>query len=278
MGKPDAPEPPDPKETAAGQTGTSVSTALANTIMGNVNRVGPDGSTLTYDQTGSYSFTDPYTGQTYDLPTFTATESLSPEARAIYDTGIETQGNLGTLARDQSAFLKDYMAEPFTYGVGEYEQWAGDTYDRLSGSALTRQQQQREAQLANQGLVPGSEAYDAAMKSLYEGQQGARDQFMLDAYGTGMQTALTQRNQPINEISALLSGSQVSMPSFSINQPSAIPTTDVAGLIETNYNQQLGKYQQEMANSQSILGGLFGLGSGALMGGFGPASWFGGRR
>jgi hypothetical protein len=167
------------------------------------------------------------------------------------------------------------MATPFSYGVGEYEQWAGDTYDRLSGDALSRQQMQRETQLANQGLVPGSEAYDAAMQSLYQGQQGARDQFMLDAYGTGMQTALTERNQPINEISALLSGSQVSMPQFGINQPSAIPTTDVAGLINTNYNQRLGNWQTDMANRQSILGGLFGLGSGALMGGINPFGFMG---
>lgn len=51
MAKPKAPTPPDPKETAAAQTGTNVSTALANTFLGNVNQVTPYGS-LTYSYGG----------------------------------------------------------------------------------------------------------------------------------------------------------------------------------------------------------------------------------
>ena len=47
MGKPDAPQPTDPKETSAAQTGTNVSTAIANAMMGNVNQITPNGS-LTY--------------------------------------------------------------------------------------------------------------------------------------------------------------------------------------------------------------------------------------
>lgn len=57
MAKPKAPTPPDPKETAAAQTGTNVSTGLANTFLGNVNQVTPYG-TLTY----TYSGLDPAGG------------------------------------------------------------------------------------------------------------------------------------------------------------------------------------------------------------------------
>lgn len=79
---------------------------------------------------------------------------------------------------------------------------------------------------------------------------------------------MTQRNQPLNEISALLSGSQVSQPSFVPTQMPTIPTTDVAGLINENYGQRLNIWQQQQAQrqaqTQGILGGLFGLGGSIL--------------
>jgi len=76
---------------------------------------------------------------------------------------------------------------------------------------------------------------------------------------------MAMRNQPINEITALLSGSQVSMPNFQMNQPSSIATTDNAGLINANYGQQQQNYQQQMQNWNSTMGGLFGMG-GAFLG------------
>lgn len=79
-------------------------------MMGNVNQITPDGS-LTYDQTGSYKFTDPYTGHSYDVPTFTATQTLSPEQQAIQDQTRGAQGNLASIANAQSGFLKDYLGQ-----------------------------------------------------------------------------------------------------------------------------------------------------------------------
>jgi len=43
---------------------------------------------------------------------------------------------------------------------------------------------------------------------------------------------------------------------------SNIPTTDIAGLINTNFSQQLGNYQQSSQNFNSLMGGLFGLAGG----------------
>ena len=82
MSKPDAPTPPNPYTTAAAQTGTNVSTAVANAYLNNVNQVSPTG-TLSYDQTGMHQWSDPATGQTYSIPTFTATQQLTDQGRAI---------------------------------------------------------------------------------------------------------------------------------------------------------------------------------------------------
>lgn len=128
-----APKPPDPRETSAAQTGTNVSTAIANAMMGNVNQITPDGS-LTYNQTGSHSWTDPYTGHTYDVPTFTATQELSPENQAIRDQTQGAQYNLAATANDRSNFLRDYLGQSVdTRGVPGLMGSAGQQ-DRIGGS------------------------------------------------------------------------------------------------------------------------------------------------
>jgi hypothetical protein len=77
------------------------------------------------------------------------------------------------------------------------------------------------------------------------------------------------RNQPINEISSLLSGSQINNPNF-VNTPNnQIPTTDVAGLINNRFSQDMSIYQQQNANYQQQMGGLYGLAGGLLKGGMG---------
>jgi hypothetical protein len=82
MSKPDAPQPPNPYATAAAATGTNVGTAVANAFLNNVNQVTPQGS-LDYNQTGTYQWHDPVTGSTYDIPRFTATQTLSDTQQAI---------------------------------------------------------------------------------------------------------------------------------------------------------------------------------------------------
>ena len=109
MCAPDMPTPPDPYETAGAQTGTNVSTAVANAFLGNVGQRTPYGN-LSYDQTGTYKWTDPNSGAVYDIPTFTATQTMSPAYQAIFDTNTRTQQNLADLAQGQSAFLKDYLS------------------------------------------------------------------------------------------------------------------------------------------------------------------------
>ena len=111
MGKSSAPKPPDPKDTASAQTGTNIGTAIANNTMGMVDQYTPDGS-LTYATTGMQSYTDPYTGKTYQIPKYSATTTLSEAQQAIKDQNNTTQLNLSQTGANQSAFLKDYLAQP----------------------------------------------------------------------------------------------------------------------------------------------------------------------
>lgn len=89
----------------------------------------------------------------------------------------------------------------------------------------------------------------------------------LSGRGQAVQEGMAERNQPINEITALMSGSQVSQPNLINTSMPQIPTTDVAGLTNANYGQRVNKAQAEHTD---VLGGLFTLAkTGATMGAWG---------
>lgn len=256
MGK-SAPKSPDPRETSAAQTGSSVSTAIANAYMGNVNRVGPDGTT-TWSQTGSHAWTDPYTGQTYNVPRFTETVELSPEQQAIYDKTKAAEGNLASLAEQQSGFLQDYMSKPIDLNNEAVESRLFELGSKRLDPRFQREEEAMRTNLINRGIREGTEAFSAAMSDFNQGKNDAYNNLLLTGRGQAVQEALTERNQPINEITALLSGSQVSMPQFTGTPQPQAPITDNASIIQQDYQNRMNAWQQKQAN----LGGLFGgLGS-----------------
>ena len=266
MCAPKAPTPPDPKETSAASTGTNVATAVANTMMGNASQYTPYGSSVSY-QTGEYAFTDPYTGQTYNIPTFSNATTLSPGEQNVYDYDVEARGNLAGTAADQSAFLREYLGTPFEADTAAIEDRLGELYSSRMDPQFARDEDALRTRLVQQGLTPGSQAWDAEMERFGQNKNDARVQTMLQGRGQAFSELQALRNQPINEITALLSGSQVNNPNVAPFQAAGIPTTDTAGLIMDNYNNQMAQYQQQMAQRNSLLGGLFGRGAKAISGG-----------
>jgi hypothetical protein len=259
-----APQPPDPKQTAAASTSTNVGTAISNAFLGNVNQVTPQG-TLTYDQTGSYNWSDPYTGRTYPIPTFTATQTYSPEQAKLNETNLQTQQNLSDTAKNESAFLQNYLANPSGIDASAVTQKLFDLGRQRLDPMFAQQQQSLDAKLANQGITLGSDAYKTAQTQQAQNQNDAYNSLLLKGWGQAEQQAMAERNQPINEITALMSGSQVSQPNFVNTNEPTIPTTDVAGIINQNYQQKLAAWQQQQASMGGILGGLFKLGGSLLM-------------
>lgn len=261
MGK-KVPDPTPPKETSAAATGTNVATAIANAFLNNPTIVGPDGITRTR-QTGTYTIYDPYTKLSLDVPKLTTRTKLSEMGQKIYDQTQGTKLGLATLANDQARFLNDYMSKPFSYNPGQHEKWALGLYDALNRDKLANDNEQMRTQLTNSGIRLGSDAYEAAARSLGKSQMDARNQFLLDSYNTGFNTEQATRNQPLNEISALQSGSQVAQPMAQFN-PSRIPTTDNAAII-ANYDQQrIAGAQANQNLLGNVLGGLFSLGAAGI--------------
>lgn len=264
MCAPKAPTPPSVTQTAAAQTGSNISTALAQQQLNTINQVGPDGSVM-YDQTGTYQFTDPTTGKTYTLPKLTQTTSLSPGQQAIYDAMQGAQTNLANTAQNQSARLDGLLSEPFSLNNDSTEARLMELAGKRLNPQLDRRREQEAVRLRGQGIMPGSTAYDEAMKRVNEGENDAINQLMLTGRQQAVNELLTERNQPINEIIGLASGSQVQTPQFGGTPQTGLAGTDVAGITQQNFANQMGQYNQNLSQWNSTVGGLFGLGSSALM-------------
>lgn len=266
MCAPKQPKPPDPRDTAAAQTGTNITTAIANNTMGMVDQVTPDG-TLKNEIIGYETVTDPYTGQSNQVPRYRTTTALTEIGQQTKDQSDQAKLGLATIGNQQTGFLQDYLSKPFDGSTEAIEGRLAELGRKRLDPVAEQRRARTETQLANQGIVPGSEAYNRAMSQLGEQENDAYNQLFLSGRGQAFGEMQATRNQPINEITALLSGSQVSQPNVQVGMPQGAATTDVAGIINNNYGQQMQAYQQQAQSRQSLLGGLFGLGGSAITGG-----------
>lgn len=258
--KPDTPTPPDPQQLSQAQTGTSVATAVANQHLQNINQVGPDGST-TFSSNGNTPFTDPYTNQTYQIPNTTKTTTLSPTGQLIHDAGNQTQLNLANLGKSESSNLQSILAKPFDGSNSATEARLMQLGQSRLDPILAQRTEALRTSLSNQGIKEGSQAYDHAMLQNTQGNNDAYNQLLLTGHNQAYQEGYANYTNPINIINSLQSGSQVQMPQITqMSQPS-IPTTDNAGLINSNYNQQVTNANNQYGALQSNIGGLFGLGA-----------------
>ena len=151
--------------------------------------------------------------------------------------GVTAQGGaeqqrLNQMAAQQAAFQN--AAQQQAYG-----QMQGRAQFANAAQAQQFQQNALQGQFGNAALAQQLAQQQAA----FNASQAGRNQWLQEQYAA--------RNQPIKEISAMLSGSQVQQPNW-INTPGAqIPTTDFAGLMNQNFQQQFGNYQQQANQYQS---------------------------
>jgi hypothetical protein len=284
MSKPKAPPPPDPAKTAQAQTTQSIQTARANNAMGMVNQKGPDGS-LTYTQTGG--FNDPSTGEF--IPQYTAETALSESAQKRFDTTNAATQNMADVAKVLSGQIMDTTGKPISYdnlpelqGSGGYEASRKSVEDAMLARmqpALDKRRQDMERNLSGRGIKMGNTTWNEGFDEVNRADNDAR----LAAIGAGgaeqsrlagldsatraqtLQERNSQANEPINRLAALLSNTQVNTPQYQTYTPQGMATTDVAGLINQGYGQQMQAYQQKMQSRDAMYGGLFGLGAAGIM-------------
>lgn len=249
-----SPSPPDPYATAQAQTTSNENTAKYQQSLNQTNQITPYGS-VNYQQTGTSSDGAPIT---------TATTTLSPQLQGLIDSNISNNtaesGIAGQLANNAASSLSTPLdlTDPsaLQQQINKQNAVTLDPY-------WARQDQQTAQNAYNQGLAPGSEGYSAAMQNEGVLKNQAYAQDYQSAAQQAQNAMTTQYNEPLNALSALQSGSQVSQPG--VGQTATAPQTSVAGTNIAGLIQQ--NYQSQLQQSNAAMGGLFGLGGSALQAG-----------
>jgi len=223
-------------------------------------------------------------------PQFTSTVNLSPEQQAILDRTQANEKSLVDLGGQQLGRISDSVNTPFSYaGIASYGEGDQNTAALKAEEALMarmnpqfqRDEEALRTRLINQGIGQGSQAYQREMETFNQAKNDARTQSVLagQQYGNqelasamqrrnqGIQEYTTQRNAPLNEYIGLTSGVQVQNPQFSSQGYQGAAPVDYAGLVNNQYQAQLGQYNSQVAGNNSTQGALLGLG-GQLGGSF----------
>lgn len=249
MSGPSAPPPaPNPQKTIEAQTESNKQTAITQQGLNATNQVTPYGK-LEYTQGTPWADGTPH---------YTATQTLSPEQQNLFNLSTKTQGNLGQIGVDQSSKVGQILNTPFDLNSATNTQ-ISDQATKLLDPIWKQRLNDQESTLMNRGLDPQSEAYGNAMRDFSDQRDRSYTSAALAGRGQATQEALTQRNQPLNEIAALLSGSQVSQPNFVNGPNTSVNGTDVAGITQAGYQNSLVPWQSENQYNQALMGGLFGL-------------------
>lgn len=245
-----APAVPDYQALANTTAANNLKAAQAATAANRVNQYTPYGS-LKYEQTGTDSQGNPMWSATQ-----TPTEPL----------GSAINANIGQIANQYGTQFTGGNLP--SYGINPNETYSDAIMRRLQPQQAM-QQKQFDAQMANQGIPVGSEAYNNANRQF---QQTLNDQRTSAIVG-GMQTGLAANQQQYaqnlsNYQLPLTVGSQLKAlgtPNY-IN-PASQQTTAGADALSAgigSYNAQMGQYNARQAANQNLTSGLFGLGGAAM--------------
>jgi len=188
---PSAPAAPD-YSAAARETATgNLDAARAATAANRVNQVTPYGR-LDYSITGQ----DPYGN-----PTWTATQSLSPQQQQLLDYQNQTSMGLGRLAGQGLGYVENMLQTPFdtsklpSTGFNPSQTYQ-DAYMQRLQPQITQNREALQQQLANKGIDIGSTAYDRAMQTQAQRENDLLAAATTQGFGVGQQArqqALTNR-------------------------------------------------------------------------------------
>jgi hypothetical protein len=202
------PSVPDANNLSKAQTKSNIQTATAQTGLNAINQTGPGGSS-TYKQIGTWPD---------GTPRFQQDTTLSPEMQGLYNTGVNTQQQIGNtaqgMARDLQSNLQPINQPQYqqfgqgpslntqggqmgnlTSGVNggpirsglstnDYAGQRQQVEDELLGrvdKSYGRDLSSKQQQLANQGIQQGTEAYRNAMDDHNRSLADARGTAVLNA-------------------------------------------------------------------------------------------------
>jgi hypothetical protein len=257
-------------------TSAAQQTAAANAANNRINQVTPYGNS-TYQQTG----TDQYGNPTYSINTTAAPgiqnaiNAQMPQLAQTYGSAFQspTFNSTGDMPSmnyygsrlNQQQFNPATQLLPLpkfnvntqidqsklpSFGINPGETYENAIMRRLE-PAIQRQSQASDAQLANQGIVPGTKAYETAKQLLAQQQNDARTSAIVGGMDTGLRANQQVFGQGATQVGLNLAGQEQSF-----TQPLRTNVQNMSAN-ELAYNQQfqnqkLGMDAQNQAFVQAM--------------------------
>jgi hypothetical protein len=208
---------------------------------------------LNYQQTGT---------DQYGNPTYTANQTLAPEFQGTFQ-------NLAQNAQTASG-------TPLDTGMASWDKATGLINERLQPQ-IQRQNEASDAQLANQGIMPGSQAYTTAKTLLGQQQNDLNTQAQLaglTAQNQFFNQGVTAQNLPLAQLGAF---KQATTPTYvSPYQQAAVAGPDYLSAYGLQNQNNIAMQNMDTNQRNAMLNGLGGLGSSLIAGGTGAGSALGG--
>lgn len=199
------------------------------------------------------------------------TQGRDREVQRLKAQGI-TEGTPAWQAAMQSLNQKDVDAnqQALLGAMGAY----GDIFSRgmaarqqglqEQGLGINRQDTLRQQALEEQGMGLGRQdlaaSYANMLRQAQLGEQGLMRDASLQDRQRAIQEMLMERQMPLNEFNAFMSGNQVQNPNFEgYTQATGFQPENVYGAAQDSYQAAMNNYNAQMAAKQNRTGGLLGL-------------------
>jgi hypothetical protein len=251
-----APKAPSAAQIMAMQNASNQRALQGSITASQVNQITPYGS-VTYSNTGQKD--------KYGNPYRQVSQTLSPDQQAILDALEEGQKSAGATANELigNTFDRYTQAPNLTQGTDNI------VNDRLQHQLsylspfYKTQTEQLDNRLRNQGLVPGTPAYDNAMRSLRDNQQQSVQSYIASIQPQAFQQAIQEWGLPMESAMKLLGiTTPGTLNQSTINQPTFTQQpTNTSGIMNDAYKNQVNTWNNQNQFTNSLVSGLFGQNS-----------------
>ena len=166
----------------------------------------------------------------------------------------QTQG----LVNSSLAGLQASINNP-AYGINPGQTYSDAIMQRLAPQ-MAQSAESNKAALANQGIVPGTQAYDNAMRTFQQGQNDLLTSAQVQGMNTGLQAQALQGTQA-GQIKSLTTPNLINAPT-----QAAVAGPDYMGAVGSQTAAQIASNNAALGQQTANTQGLYGLGSAGILG------------
>lgn len=192
-----APKVPSPASIAKAQVNAAKQIAPINFNYANPNTTDIYGNTVNYSQSGT---------DAQGNPIISAVANLSPEQQALLNQLIGARSGIGVAGQNLASNIgANYGNIPdFSNSADSLTREMVGREAAIMDPYYTQQNNFLENRLRNQGLTPGTPAFDQAMRTLQQNQNQSRGQFVNQAWNSAFQNAVTGYKTPLEAIASIM--------------------------------------------------------------------------